>query len=324
MRELQPPFPAAVNPREPLLAQHLATRTQELSAADRELAAEIRKARFERLISRMYPTAEPRALRGIADIVVWTVLLDDYLDPHRSGHTPGRVDHVQASIEAVLDKNDATNHRGLLDSWLASALRSLEAPDDAWLSQLIEHLRNFAIAICAEARAHASGIMPSIAEYLLQRRETSAWAVVVDLLALQPGTALPNSLRTANTTTRMCTPAGEVMSGMNDILSLPKELARGERHNLVLLIQHQDACPLPDAVDRVHAYITERTSEYLKSKTEFLDHIARSSPHMYPTGERFTTALEHLIRGIYDWSIDTDRYVAREVEAEPTTTQSGQ
>lgn len=324
MHELRPPFPAAVNPREPLVAQHLATRAQQVSTADRELAAELRKARFERLISRMYPTAEPRALCGIADIVVWTFLLDDHLDLHRTGHTPGHVDHVQADIEAVLEQHDTTNHQGLLDGWLASTLRSLEAPDDAWRTRLVEHLRAFTVSQCTEARAHAFGIMPSVAEYLLQRRETSGWSVLVDLLELQPGTALPNSLRSANTTERMSTYAGEAASAINDILSLPKELARGEHHNLVLLIQHHDACTLPNAVDRVHTYITERTSEYLKSRTKFHDHAAYSSSHMYSTGERFTTGLEHLIRGSYDWSIDTGRYAAREVEAEPTITQSRQ
>jgi Terpene synthase family 2, C-terminal metal binding len=322
MHDLQPPFPAAVNPHEPLVAQHLAIRAQQVSAADRELAAEFRKSRFERLISRMYPTAEPRALCGIADIVVWTFLLDDYLDPHRTGHTPGHVDHVQADIEAVLEQHDTTDHQGLLDSWLASPLRSLEGPDDAWRPRLVEHLRAFTAALCAEARAHASGITPSVAEYLLQRRDTSGWAAMVDLLELQPGTALPNSLRSANTTERMWTQAGEAASAINDILSLPKELARGERHNLVLLIQQHDACTLPEAVDRAHIYTAERTREYLKSKTEFLDHMAHSSPPMYPTGERFTAGLEHLMRGSYDWSIGTSRYAAR--EAEPTATQSGQ
>lgn len=322
MHELQPPFPAAVNPREPEIARHLATRAREISIADRELAAEVRKARLERVISRMYPTAGPRALLSVADLVVWTVLIDDYLDPHRPDQPPSHVDRVQASIEAVLAGHGATNHHGLLDGWLASALRSLEGPDDAWRSQLVEHLREYTASLCTEARAHASGDMPSITEYLLRRRDTGAWPALVDLVELQPGAALPNDCRRAEATKRMWTHAGEAFCAINDILSLSRELARGEYHNLVLLIQHHDACTLPNAVDRVRAYIADRTNEYLKSKTIFFDHMTRLGPQMCSTGERYTVGLEHLLRGSYDWSVDTGRY-APHADTDPATTQPG-
>ncbi|HET9169919.1 MAG TPA: hypothetical protein VFN97_10795 [Actinospica sp.] len=298
-----------MNPAENALADHIAERLRTAVIADGQLVAEYRSARFERLVARMYPTAQRPALRAIADVLVWTFLVDDFLDPHRPEGAPERVDRVRAHIDSALDhRATARPADEYLTGWLAAALDGIDAPDHAWNRHFTDHLREFATALCAESRVHASGVVPTVSEFVATRHDTSAWNVCVDLIELQPGATLPERLRRSALAQAMYTRAGEIVCAINDIISLPKEAAHGERHNLILLIQHHEACSLPEAVDRVRAYMTERTAAYLQAKAAFLDHARGHGPQVRTASERFTTGLEHLIRGSYDWMIDTGRY----------------
>lgn len=307
-RKLALPFPPAVNPYESAVARHLGIRMRQMEVTHRGLVAEYRKARLERVIARMYPTAEPRELRTIADIVVWLVLIDDYLDPHRDESVSERIENVQAGIDAVLDDDAAAQPQHALGSWLGAVLQSLHGPTGEWRSRLTAHIRAYGASLCAEALAHDSGEMTSIEQYLARRQNTAAWPVLVDLLELQPGATIADELRASDLARTARTHAGEVFCAINDVLSLDRELVRGERHNLAVLIGHHHGCALPDAIQRVYSYITERTDAYLCSKATFLTHTADIDPQALSAAERYTAGLEHLIRGSHDWSIDTERY----------------
>jgi avermitilol synthase len=85
-------------------------------------------------------------------------------------------------------------------------------------------------------------------QYLELRRGTSYMPLFLDLIELAGGIECPRMIVHSPSVRIMRLITMDIVNFMNDILSLHKEMARGDNDNIVLTTQHEHRCSLDEAI----------------------------------------------------------------------------
>ena len=281
---------SGLNPHTGTLAEHIA----DLIA--RTGLRRWQEARFELLLCRMYPTAELPLLRTAAAATLWLFLVDEHLDPGGPGDDPDYSGWFAAEMETLSSRTRTT------DPLLRAAqalLDEAEPAPEVWRRRFRGHLRDFAAAMHREVVERAAGHSPPIARYVEARRVTSGWAILTDF-AERPDAE--SGVLSTSAYQRLRQAAGDVTFGVNDLLSLEREMAAGERHNLVLIARTEHGGSLESARRWADDWVAVRLRDYLTARAE-----------LRPAGglaDDRIAAVDALVRGTLDWSRETGRYWA--------------
>jgi hypothetical protein len=242
----------------------------------------------------MYPDVAPPLILAFAEAVAWLFLYDDAL----YGDAPPQPQAVRGVMRAR-SLPAGVDDGGLLGCLAGLASGPLGQAPDVWWRRFSASVGDFADAMAQEAQQRHSGYAPSVAEYAGLRYRTSGWEMLADLAELSADGHVPARVRRA-----LVRPAGDVAGAINDLLSLQAELSAGERHNMVVVLMQHDGESMAGAIGCVHGWLTQRLSDYLQAKGEQLR--AGSDPGV----AAFARAIEALVRGSLDWSLETGRYAA--------------
>ncbi|MFC7308934.1 hypothetical protein ACFQVC_32590 [Streptomyces monticola] len=309
MPQLTLPFPSRINPHTEHLTHHLEEWAHRWCGAGSSGPASWRAARFEQLVGRMFPTPAPALFELMGEAVVWLFLYDDALDPGGPGDDPDYAGHLTAQLRPVLDGHCAVAPADpLLGSvwWLRHRLLPLVGA--AGWRLLAEELHGFSDAMRREVLARTAGRTPTPAEYLAARHATSGWHILTTLVELGAGPVLPDTVRGGEAYRSVRAAAGDVACTVNDLLSLDKERAAGEAHNLVFALLHHEQCDLPAAVGLAHGWLDARLDDYLAARTRLLAAGPGPARPEVSTLALQVSGFEALMRGSLDWSLATGRY----------------
>jgi hypothetical protein len=97
---------------------------------------------------------------------------------------------------------------------------------------------------------------------------------------------------------------------VNDVYSLAKEEARGDRHNLVLVLERERSCSRREALESVRSMADGWTRTFLATETQIpglCDRLGISAQSRVSVS-RFIEGMRAAIRGNYDWCSSTARY----------------
>jgi hypothetical protein len=300
------PFPSRINPATPELERHLEHQAASLKLFDAQSLARWRRAGFHRLAGRMYPHATPSRLAAISEVVLWLFIVDDQFDPGMPGSEDSYCAELAQKAGAILaghERADACQDP-LLEC--ASRFRTQISPMMSlrWWNRFATHLLQFLESVLREATVHAMGATPNRQTYLARRQFTSGWHVLAALLELEAELDLPpDDVLDSEQHTACCTAAADVACAINDLLSLGKELAAGEKHNLVLVLQREHGCSIAEAAEQTRAWIDARLNDYFAARTAFTSRHADVA-----VVDRYVQGLENLMRGSLDWSLESGRY----------------
>ncbi|WP_256107424.1 terpene synthase family protein [Streptomyces sp. ODS05-4] len=273
-----------------------------------------REARYERLIARMYPHADLPTLQAAGAAVLWLFLVDGQLDPGNAGaHARYARLFAERTAALVSDRHDLPEPADPLlhCPWETAQDFSLRQWP-LWRTRLLGHMAEFAESMHAEVRERVADRVPTVEEYLKARWTTSGWPILVDFAELAARTHGGIGHRTGEVLRRspdyvaLLRAGGDVTFGVNDILSLPKERQMGEYHNLVLLTRREHGLSLPAALARVEEWIGRRMQEYLDRRRVLLGTMLPFTRRQDVEG--CVAAVDALVRGTVDWSVETGRY----------------
>ncbi|HLL68525.1 MAG TPA: hypothetical protein VK453_22835 [Micromonosporaceae bacterium] len=310
-----PTSPAVLSPFRPRLSPHVtelersavewATRQGLIAGpAIRRYA----RARFARLIARTYPDAPPTALSLATAWLTTVFALDDHLET-ALGRDPARQREIRAllldhlggavTVEPLAAAVGAPLSRALAVVWA----RTAAAAGPAWRERFRTHLADYLAGNVWEAENRATGRVPGVPEYLRMRRSTAATAIFFDLIEVFGGVELTPAAAADPAVLALRRHADNVVAWFNDLVSWPKELARGDVHNLVLVLARNTGVALPEAVRTVVAWHDAEVTEFLRAR------------HRLPAALRATAGVEPMvagltywIRGNVDWSRESGRY----------------
>lgn len=309
------PFSPAVNPHAAVLEEDLAAWLDETGlAADKATARRVHAARFGELVAAAYPQARCPELLLIGRLIVWMFIYDDHFDTHRWGRSCQKVSEAADMVAGILGKS-GPDHAGeplwlsLQELWH----RDFRVIDPQLKVRIEKHLLVFAGGVEQEVAMRVGHEMPSSDVYIDLRLATFAWLVLVDLVEFAVGRAVPLSVAGSEAYAEMIDAAGRLMFLINDLHSLKKELASGETHNIVLVLQRERGADLDRAIALAVDLFQDDLVHFTELKTRL--HKIPLSRKGCQVVSRHIRALEHLIRGELDWCRRSARYSADSMPA---------
>ncbi|WP_047865681.1 terpene synthase family protein [Rubrobacter aplysinae] len=245
------------------------------------------------LVSLLHPEASgPGDARLVADWCAWLLLRDDrwdstdnpvqwerlaeldraYLRLMRQSSLPV----TESTNPAAIRANDPDGGEGLYGA-LADLLERLRTrgrqerianPVDR---RLVAVMREFFFASIRETSYQRRGECPALSEYIEMRSVTGGLDILTFVLAALDGVRLPKRLLEQPSVRRLSAASHNICCWHNDMVSLNKELASGEVHNLVIVLQQdpETTCTsLPEAVDVAERMILEEIETFVELGAE--------------------------------------------------------
>lgn len=263
-------------------------------------------ARFARLTARAYPRAGPAELVLVAEWNLWLFVHDDGCDAGASGRDPDALAGTYHRLGAVLRGGAADVDAGAPARALAELVPRIVGPGPAaWRARFVAAVDDYFAACVWEARNRASRRVPTLAEYIRMRRDTGAVRTSIAMIERCEGIALPEAVRAHPRVEALADACNDVVCWANDIISLPKELASGDVHNLVRVLA-EDRCggDIEDAVGIAADMHDARVAEFIQLAAD-LPHFDRDADEQLAW---FVDTLCAWMRGNLDWSHETGRY----------------
>jgi hypothetical protein len=187
--------------------------------------------------------------------------------------------------------------------------RTRSRTGDAWRERFVGHVAEYLAANAWEAENRSRARVPPITEYVRMRRHSAATAMFFDLAeglgSPEPATGPALTEPYAEASVALLRRYAEnVVAWFNDLVSWPKEAARGDPHNLVLVVHHELRLSLPDAV----GYVVDRHDREVRLFVA----AGRDLGKWRPDARRLVRSLEYWIRANVDWSRESGRYASAE------------
>jgi 5-epi-alpha-selinene synthase len=169
-----------------------------------------------------------------------------------------------------------------------------------WMARFLANVQDYFDASIWEAENRARGRVPDLATYVRLRDLTGAVKTCFDIFELAEG-ALAIDARYDARLEHLMRLANRAICWSNDLFSVHKELAHGDVHNLAIVLQHESALSIADAVGAT-----------VRMHDDAIRQFEQHEPGLPPGMHRFVDALKGWVRANLDWSIETGRYAAKD------------
>jgi len=262
----------------------------------------LNRLQYGSFMARAYPTASEPSLRLFADWNTWLFLLDDEFDERAFGRQPDRLAQLHARLLAILrgarpSADDDTRYHALHDL----TKRFDAAAPAGWMRRFIDCVEATFAASVWEAHNRKQLRTPGEAEYLDMRPFTSAVYCFLCFIEIAEQLSLPSNVRRSAPIRALSHMTNNAISWFNDLISYPKEIARGDVHNLVYIVHRERNISVEDAA----AYVVYKHN----AEVEAFQHASVALRCCGdPGAQKYVAGLQAWIRANVDWSIATARY----------------
>lgn len=183
-----------------------------------------------------------------------------------------------------------------------------------WQCQFTLSLKGtFEAAIWEAANNALTAKVPTVAQYTTMRPYFSGANLGTDLNEVAQQVFLPVYVLQNEAFSKLVDYSRRVVCWANDILSLGKELAHGDNHNLVMVMKANLHLSLEEAIQEA-ADLHDKEIRYMKKLRRRLPDFGDRVNNEVQT---YIDGLETMVAGFYYWSIeDTPRYKEHEVAIE--------
>jgi len=257
------------------------------------------------LAARFHPDISLERLQLVSDWYAWFFYQDDLYHETDIGRDPGRLDTLHMRLLALL-RGARLSAR---DEPLAHALVDLrqrwyQLAPRAWMNHFTYQVAEFFAAMAWEATNRLRANPPPLATYLRIRPITGGLAIEQLIAELVEELTFPSEVHAYATLHQLRLLADHAVCWTNDLVSLHKELRQRDVHNLVLVLQHEHALSLPEAIRRAVRLHDQVVTAF--------DQLPRQPP--CPTWADTTSLQRHIevlrtrIRGNLDWTYEVGRY----------------
>lgn len=322
---LQAPFRSALNPYVREADERVIDWVRDMGLSPSEHWLEgYRQAKFTWFAARCFPDADLPQLILASAFNVWLFLLDDSCDEVPPGQKRAYIQALDAELSLVLAGYPSSPKplvRALAHLW--TRLKGLGSAD--WQEHFTRGIQRYLDACKFEAQWLDLDAWPSLPAYLRTRPYLGAVHLEPALSEILCGHLLTPAYRKdsrVETLTLLCC---NIVCWSNDLFSLEKERARGDKGNLALVLAHERKYGLGEAVREAAAIHDEDVRHFVGLAREL-----GAAPGAVPARNTLpplllTPALIHYIRSLQnivaanmEWSIcDTRRYRFAFEEATP-------
>jgi hypothetical protein len=274
------------------------------------------------LAGRVYATAASQArLEAVTAWIGWLFLIDDQLDEGATGRHPALVrDRLRPFADMAREMAAGSVVRAaaggpprlrlraaLAQVWGAVA----PAMPAAWRAAFARHYFDYLCGCEWEAENRARGRVPAEAEFAGMRRAAGAIWPSLDLLEYAAGAPLPGGLRDDPLLAAVRTACADVVCWTDDLLTVGKERAHGDVHNLVIVLEYATGCDERKAEDMVAQRIEARFADFRELRRRVLASDAGTGGAL----RTHVAGLHDWMLGHLEWGLRTVRYSAGRPES---------
>ncbi|KZT27334.1 terpenoid synthase [Neolentinus lepideus HHB14362 ss-1] len=167
-----------------------------------------------------------------------------------------------------------------------------------------ESLSFFFEAVHKQAQDRDADIIPDIESYIDVRRDTSGCKPVFDLMEYALGIDLPDYVVEHPVIKALNQGTNDLVTWSNDIFSYNVEQARGDTHNMVVILMKYHNHTLQSAIDYVGGLCRETINTFIENKTK----VPSWGPEVDKDVAGYVHGLQEWIVGSLHWSFQTKRY----------------
>ena len=268
------------------------------------------------------PQAVGEDLDVITDVITWTAVCDDYFDgpvgddPEAAGSAVIALSGITLA-DSVPPDGDSALGVATADLWAR-----MKAPmSDRWRVRAGRNWRRFLRSFLAEAEARREGVVPGYAQYLALRRETMAMYLYLDAAERANRYEVPERVLASPPIRRLAQLEIDIIAHCNDVHSIEHEEARGDTHNLVLVLEKEGNHGRAEVISEIQRRVRALSEEFLRIATRVPDLCAElnCTEAERSIAERHVSTMARQIRVTHDWSVRTRRYVQSATEAAPNS-----
>ena len=269
------------------------------------------------LANLLYPEASgSEDTQLVADWCAWLLLRDDRWDATEDPKEWERLARLDRSYLRlmrqapwrtpgwVLAGNASTDdnlHGALADLCMRLRKRALqEGVPDPVDRRLVAVMKGFFFSSVQETAYQHRGDYPTVSEYVKMRSVTGGLDILTFVFAALDGVRLPKGLLDNPEVRRLTDTSHNVCCWHNDLVSLNKEIASGEVHNLILVLQNDsdyDYHSLREALEAAVGMIREELGTFvgLEREVRTIGGIWAQSASWY------ASMLHSRVGGVIEW-----------------------
>lgn len=271
-------------------------------APDPKAQKKIDAIQLEEMTAGIYAEASRDVLQLCNDLLLWFFVSDDQYDERAIGTSPLKMQKVCANFMRILQtgaEREAVSPlgRALLD--LRQRLAAASSP--AWYTRFLADMDLYFQGCLQEANNRASDRVPEFEEYRSLRRASVGTYPCFDLIELCLPGVLPGAVLAQPSLSVLRDLATDVIAWINDIVSLQKERAFMDPHNIITVLNHECGISVAEAVTKTIEIHNEAMEEFGRIAQSFCRDAGAP-------GRGYVAGLELWMRGVFDWSFMSARY----------------
>ncbi|MFY1830862.1 terpene synthase family protein [Myxococcus fulvus] len=273
------------------------------------------------LAARWLPQASGAELDLAVDAIVVGTLIDEQFDGARD-LLPAQVRADCETLLAILQvEGRPPPPVGVLAAALADVwTRTCRGASLEWRRRAARHWRWFLEAFPEEARWRQGSVKLTRDSFLALRRKSGLVYMMMDLTEKANGFETTERARQVPGVQRLLDLTADLIDTMNDVCSVEKERARGDVHNLVLVLHAEQGGSREGALVEAHDSMRRWCEEFIQIAAGLPEACARQQLSRAETDNllRLVQGLEENIGGHPDWYRTTRRYEGVIPRGEPS------
>lgn len=266
---------------------------------------------FQRLGALAYPFASVAAATLATNWLVWLFAWDDDCDRTPMGRDPAE---MRRRFSQYLD----VFHRRPLPASVPPLVLALDhlvsrmfvAAGASWLAGFTRLVEDYFDSCLWESENRQRGEAPSLEEYLERRLTSGAVYTVFELFAMTSNTDLPAEVCKTPAMAELSRAANNIICWSNDLFSFKKEVARGDVHNLVILLMESRGLGAHQAMLAAADIHDQEIARYLVLESRLPAYGDQRDAQI----ASYCRQLRAWIAANYEWSLGTYRYHAPALE----------
>ncbi|EDY49122.1 (-)-delta-cadinene synthase [Streptomyces clavuligerus] len=281
----------------------------ELCGHDTAESANLARIRPGLLAAFCHPKATEDDLTLITKWMAWLFLLDDRIDESDLGRDADLLDgHLQDLQGVALGIRTAS---GPMSRALEEIITQASAGmGDAWQLRFRRNISDYLLACVWQAAHRQAGEFPDPEVFPHWRRAFGAIMPSFDLIERTDGGALPSCVYYSRPYQSLLTAAADLVCWTNDLMTVDKEAAHGDLHNLVLVTEHDRHQDRRTASAAVSAACEQRMRAHTSARRDLTGLTAALGlPDTVRThADDCAASLLVWVRGHLEWGLETPRY----------------
>jgi len=255
------------------------------------------------LAARLHPHASRPLLQLTSDWYAWMFSQDDHHDESAVRADPRMLQAKHARFLGILRGESVRNDEPTVRALADLQQRLCHVASQEWMHMFMYKVGEYLNATVWEALNRAHGVVPSMATYTMLRPVTAGLELEHVLVNVIDQVTIPSAIEHAALARHATQQADQAVCWGNDLVSLPKEVHYGDVHNLVLVLQHERACSLSQAIEQARTLHDAAVAECAAAVTALAPAAETNS-----CLQRYLDVVQNRVSGHIAWVSESARY----------------